>query len=106
MSRVLEDNAIKVRELKEELRKIQQLAKDLQSDAERVCLECDSLQKKSTHIEARHEVLVEQLKDESCKVMCEQQEEAHFKVKDTENAKANEEFKLDVRKEYFDECFG
>ena len=36
--------------------------------------------------------------------MCEQQEGNHFEVEEIEN-KINEDFKLDVRKEYFDECF-
>ena len=104
INRTLEDNIINVIELKEELRKSQQLVKDFQSDIERVCVEYDLLQMKSTHIEVRYEVLVEQLKDKLCKVMYEQQEESCFEVEDIEN-KINDEFKLDVTKEFFDECF-
>ena len=82
--------------------KSKELLKDFQSDEERACVERDSLQKKSIRVDLRHEVLVEQLKDELCKVAHEKQEEACFEVEDTEN-KINEKFKLDDRKEYFDE---
>ena len=55
------------------------------------------MQKKSACIEVRYEVLVDKLKDELCKIICEQQEEAFLEVEDIEK-KTNEEFKLDTRK--------
>ena len=42
------------------------------------------------------------MEDSLCKLRFEQQEEACFEVEDIED-KINEEFKLDVKEEYFDE---
>ena len=52
--------------------------------------------------EARHEILVEQLKDKSCEVRFEIQEESCFEVEDIDDD-INEDFKLDVKEEHFDE---
>ena len=50
-----------------------------------ICKECDKLQKEKVCSEARCEVLVQQLKDESCKVRFEQQEDAHFEFQDIDD---------------------
>ena len=69
-----------VRENKDELFKSEQLVQELRADAERVCVECDQLQNRSTCISVRCKVLVEQLKDKSCRVMFVQKKEECFEV--------------------------
>ena len=103
LNKARKHNIAKVREHDDELLKSKKIVKDLRSDAERGCVECDALQNRSACIEVRHKVLVKQSKDELCIAMLVQQEEECFELEDVKN-KINDEFKLDVKEEYFDEC--
>ena len=69
LSKALSDNIIQITECEKELIKSKQLGKDLRADAEQVCVEYEKFHNRSTRIEVRHEALVEELKDESCRVM-------------------------------------
>ena len=80
----------------------EQLEKDSRLDAECVCVEHDTLQNRSAHVEVRHKVLIDQLKDESCRVVFVNQEEECFEVEEI-MSKINEEHKTCIKEEYFDE---
>ena len=45
-----------------------------------MCVKYDKLQNRSTHVEVRHDVLVEELKDELFSLMFTQQEEECFEA--------------------------
>ena len=81
MNNVLKDNVIKVKQHKVELIKKEQLVKDLRLCTDQVCIEYDVLKNRSAHIEVRHKLLIEQSKDELCRVILVNQEEDYFEVK-------------------------
>ena len=80
LSKALRDKIIKFRECKNKLIKSEQLEENLRTDAERLFVEHDKLQTKSTCVEVRHETLVEKLKDEPYREMFVQKEEDHFEA--------------------------
>ena len=54
-------------------------------------------------IEVRHKVLIQQLKYELCRLILVNQDDGCFEVEEM-TSKINEENKLCVKEEYFDEC--
>ena len=61
------------------------LEEDLGKDSERMCVECDKLNNKSAHVEARHDALVEKLKNKLHSVIFEQKEEEHVEPETQRN---------------------
>ena len=61
------------------------------------------MQNKSTHVELRHNELVEKLKNKSCRVIFEQQDKDHLKG-DYMKIEINDEYELDTKIGYYDEC--
>ena len=58
----------------------------------------DKLQEDSVFTEFMHEELVDNLKDELCRVMCNGQDEHYLEVEDIKN-KIDKELYLDIREE-------
>ena len=82
--------------------KKKQLEKYLRKEADIVCVECDTLNSKSVCVELRCNALVEKIKNKSCRVIFEMQEEENIEVEDTKKEIENEHA-LDTRMEYFEE---
>ena len=61
-----------------------------------MCVEHDKLNRKSTHLEVRHDALVEQLKNKLCSVVCMNQREECLEVEDIRK-EIYEEFVMDAR---------
>ena len=99
----VEEHKKELFEYQKELDKSKQSKKDLRNDAEIACVECDKLNNKSVHAEVRCDALTKKLKNKSCRVIFEIQEEEHVEVEDTKKETHNEHV-LDVRMEYFEEC--
>ena len=70
---------------------------------ERVSVEHDVLQNRSACVKVRHNVLIENSKDDSCSEMLVNQEERHFEVEEI-MIEINEEYELCVKEDCFDEC--
>ena len=72
------------------------LIKKLKGDVEKACMMYENLQKDSINTEVRCEMLVENMKDELCRVIHDNEDECYLEVENTmENIE--KEFYLDVR---------
>ena len=68
----------------------------MRKDNEIVCVEYDKLNKKSMHVETPYDILVEQLKEQLCRVISLHQDEECLKVEEIRKDIDNE-FALDIR---------
>jgi len=71
------------------------LVKDLKQDVEKGCVKCEKLRENSTKIEAMHETLVSELKDELCRVTHNIEEEGYLEVYCTQK-QIEEEFDIEI----------
>ena len=79
-----------------------QLVKDSQGDVERACVMYEKLQEDSVCAEVTQDFLVQNLKDELCRVTCNSQDEFCLEVEDMKE-KIDKEFCLEIRQECFEE---
>ena len=77
------------------------MIKDLKGDVEKEHVMHEKLKEDSTHSEVMCETLVEKLKDEFCRAMCNSKDEHYSEFEDTMK-NIEKEFYLDVREEYFE----
>ena len=75
------------------------MVKDLKKDVEKGHVKYENSQEKSTHIEATHETLVSELKDELCRATCDSPEEHYLEVDDTQK-QTEEEFEMEDTEEF------
>ena len=61
----------------------------------------EKLQEDSAYTEVTHETLVDNLKDELCRVTCNSQDEHYLEVEDVKK-NIDKEFYLDVKEEHFE----
>ena len=86
---------IKNREHEQE-RKNEKLIKDLREDVEKACSMYEELQEESAHVEVEYELLVDELKDELCRIRHESQVECYLDV-DEIRYEIDKEFVEDIR---------